>query len=273
MAFGTIDSFLIWRLTNGGRHLTDATNAGRTLLFDIHTQQWDKELLAAFDVPASVLPEVLNCADEYGTSSKQVLGREIPICGVAGDQQAALFGQACFQPGMTKSTYGTGCFIMMNSGTRPAVSKNRLLTTLGYRLQGECVYALEGSIFNAGTAVQWLESIGLIDGSDEIDALLESTEGNRGVYMVPAFTGLGAPHWDARARAAIVGITRDTSKAQLVRAALEAVCYQTRDLLDAMLKDSRAEISLLRVDGGMTVNNWLMRFLADITGVAVERPA
>ena len=273
LAFGTIDSFLIWRLTNGGRHLTDATNAGRTLLFDIHTQQWDKELLAAFDVPASVLPEVLNCADEYGTSSKQVLGREIPICGVAGDQQAALFGQACFQPGMTKSTYGTGCFIMMNSGTRPAVSKNRLLTTLGYRLQGECVYALEGSIFNAGTAVQWLESIGLIDGSDEIDALLESTEGNRGVYMVPAFTGLGAPHWDARARAAIVGITRDTSKAQLVRAALEAVCYQTRDLLGAMLKDSRAEISLLRVDGGMTVNNWLMRFLADITGVAVERPA
>ena len=287
LAFGTIDSFLIWRLTGGDKHLTDATNASRTLLFDIHKQQWDAELLDALEVPAGVLPEVLNCADHYGVSDKAVLGREIPICGVAGDQQAALFGQACFSPGMIKSTYGTGCFLMMNSGTRPVASKNRLLTTVGYRLDGEVVYALEGSIFNAGTAIQWLrDGLGLIQSTAEIDALVASTEpgrggrgdgdhgeGNQGVYMVPAFTGLGAPHWDPLARAAIVGITRNTSKAHLVRAALEAVCYQTRDLIEAMREDGQGEISRLRVDGGMVVNHWLMQFLADITGVTVERPA
>ncbi len=273
LAFGTIDTFLIWRLTEGARHLTDATNASRTLLFDIHRQRWDEELLATFDVPAAVLPQVLDCADDFGASAKTVLGREIPICGVAGDQQAALFGQACFQPGMVKSTYGTGCFIVMNTGDRPVASKNRLLSTVGYRLDGNPVYALEGSIFNAGTAIQWLrDGIGLIDSTAEIDALIASTKDNQGVYMVPAFTGLGAPHWDSRARAAILGITRDTAKAQLVRAALEAVCYQTGDLLAAMEKDSGAEISLLRVDGGMAVNDWLLQFLADITGVAVERP-
>ena len=278
LAFGTIDSFLLWRLT-GGKHQTDATNASRTLLFDIHAQRWDRELLEIFAVPAAMLPQVRDCADEYGVCSKHVLGVEIPIRGVAGDQQAALFGQACFTPGMVKSTYGTGCFMMMNSGARPVASKNRLLTTIGYRLDGAVVYALEGSIFNAGTAVQWLrDGIGLIASTDEIAPLLATTEGsraagNRGVYMVPAFTGLGAPHWDPHARAAIIGITRDTSKAQLVRAALEAVCYQTLDLLDAMRDDSAEEIALLRVDGGMAVNDWLMQFLADITGSAVERPA
>ena len=274
LAFGTIDSFLIWRLTGGDRHLTDATNASRTLLFDIHTQQWDQELLEAFDVPASVLPEVLDCTAEYGLSSKDLLGRSIPICGVAGDQQAALVGQACFEPGMVKSTYGTGCFMMMNSGAQPVTSANRLLSTVGYRLDGKTVYALEGSIFNAGTAVQWLrDSLGLFDSSNQIAALIESTESNQGVYMVPAFTGLGAPHWDPHARAAILGITRDTSKAQLVRAALEAVCYQTLDLLGAMEKDAGEKISLLRVDGGMVVNDWLMQFLADVIGVTIERPA
>ena len=274
LAFGTIDSFLIWRLTGGGKHLTDASNASRTLLFNIHTQQWDAELLEAFAVPPGVLPEVLNCADDYGSSDKALLGRAIPIRGVAGDQHAALFGQACFQPGMIKSTYGTGCFVMMNSGARPVVSENRLLTTLGYRLGGEVVYALEGSIFNAGSAVQWLrDGIGLFDSNREIAALLASTDGNRGVYMVPAFTGLGAPHWDPGARAAILGLTRDTGKAQLVRAALEAVCYQTRDLIDAMRKDSQTDIPMLRADGGMAVNDWLMQFLADITDTTVERPA
>ncbi|MDD9874952.1 MAG: glycerol kinase GlpK [Gammaproteobacteria bacterium] len=273
LAFGTVDSFLIWRLS-GGRHLTDATNASRTLLFNIHEQRWDDDLLEIFDVPAALLPEVLDCADHYGAAGRQWLGRALPIGGVAGDQQAALFGQACFEPGMLKSTYGTGCFVMMNSGVRPAVSKNRLLTTLGCRLGGRATYALEGSIFNAGTAIQWLrDNLGLFGAHHDFDALVASTHGNQGVYMVPAFTGLGAPHWDAHARAAILGLTRDTSKGQLVRAALEAVCYQTRDLLQAMRADSGADISVLRVDGGMVVNDWLLQFLADVAGVKVQRPA
>lgn len=287
LAFGTIDSFLIWRLTGGRAHLTDATNASRTLLFNIHTQQWDAELLKALAVPAAGLPEVRDCAAEYGVTDSGVLGAAIPIRGVAGDQQAALFGQACFAPGMLKSTYGSGCFMMMNTGKRAVVSQNRLLTTVGYRLNGSVTYALEGSIFNAGTALQWLrDGIQVINSTDEIAALLASTErkpgegdrandrdsGNRGVYMVPAFTGLGAPHWDAYARAAIVGIGRDTSRAQLVRAAVEAVCYQTLELLTVMQKDSDTQISVLRVDGGMVVNDWLMQFLADLIVVTVERP-
>ena len=283
LAFGTIDSFLIWRLTDGARHLTDASNASRTLLFNLHTQKWDAELLEIVDVPASMLPQVLNCADDYGIASKTAFGRGIPIRGVAGDQQAALFGQACFQAGMIKSTYGTGCFMLMHCGERPPVSQNRLLSTVGYRLEGKTTYALEGSIFNAGTAIQWLrDGLGLLKDTAEIHALIESTDGtqgggNGGVYMVPAFTGLGAPHWDAEARAAILGITRDTSKAQLVRAALEAVCYQSRDLLDAMRRDAEigwgdAQIAVLRVDGGMAVNDWLLQFLADTLDIAVQRP-
>lgn len=285
LAFGTVDSFLIWRLTGGGRHLTDATNAGRTLLFDIHKQRWDDELLDIFDVPRAVLPAVLDCAADFGAVAAEHFGREIRIGGVAGDQHAALVGQACVKPGMQKSTYGTGCFALMNTGARPAASKNRLLTTLGYRLDGVAAYALEGSIFNAGTAVQWLrDDLGLFADNRDIDGLVASTAGNEGVYFVPAFTGLGAPHWDARARAAILGLTRDTSKAQLVRAALEAVCYQTRDLLQAMRADigdgggtgggdGDFDSAALRVDGGMAVNDWLLQFLADVCGVAVARPA
>jgi len=292
LAFGTVDSFLIWRLT-GGRHVTDATNAARTLLFDIHKQRWDDELAGVFAVPVKLLPEVLDCADDFGAVSAEHFGRAIPIAGVAGDQHAALVGQACVARGMLKSTYGTGCFALMNTGARPAVSQNRLLTTLGYRLDGAVTYALEGAIFNAGTAVQWLrDDLGLFDSNRDIAGLVASTAGNEGVYFVPAFTGLGAPHWDARARGAITGLTRDTSKAQLVRAALEAVCYQTRDLLQAM----RADVGggdgdgdgdgdggvdgvrgggdfVLRVDGGMAVNDWLLQFLADVCGVAVARPA
>ncbi|MDD9811616.1 MAG: glycerol kinase GlpK [Gammaproteobacteria bacterium] len=272
LAFGTVDSFLLWRLT-GGRHLTDATNAGRTLLFDIHKQRWDDELTAIFDVPAALLPEVRDCADDFGVAGAQHFGREIRIGGVAGDQHAALVGQACFAPGMLKSTYGTGCFALLNCGAQAAASKNRLLTTLAYRLDGRATYALEGSIFNAGTAVQWLrDDLGLFADNRAIDALVASTAGNAGVYFVPAFTGLGAPHWDARARAAILGLTRDTSKAQLVRAALEAVCYQTRDLLQAMRADSGREIAVLRVDGGMAVNDWLLQFLADVAAAEVQRP-
>jgi len=275
LAFGSVDSFLIWRLTRGRRHVTDATNAGRTMLFDIHTQRWDDELLALFEVPAAVLPAVLDCAADFGIADAQHFGRAIPIGGVAGDQHAALVGQACLKPGMLKSTYGTGCFALMNTGAQPAASKNRLLTTLGYRLGGAVTYALEGSIFNAGTAVQWLrDDLNLFADNRDIDALVASTAGNEGVYFVPAFTGLGAPHWDAHARAAILGLTRDTSKAQLVRAALEAVAYQTRDLLDAMRADNGgSNLATLRVDGGMTVNDWLLQFLADVSGLAVERPA
>lgn len=273
LAFGTIDTFLIWRLTGGHEHLTDASNASRTLLFNIHTQAWDDELLQAFAVPRGMLPEVRDCADDFGSSDKALFGRAIPIGGVAGDQHAALVGQACFAPGMVKSTYGSGCFVMLNSGAQPVASKNRLLSTLGYRIDGRVTYALEGSIFNAGTAVQWLrDDLGLFADNREIDALIRATCGNRGVYMVPAFTGLGAPHWDPDARAALLGLTRDTSKAQLVRAALEAVCYQTHDLLAAMCEDSGADLRALRVDGGMAVNDWLLQFLADLSGITVERP-
>ncbi len=278
LAFGNIDAFLIWRLTGGRQHLTDATCASRTLLFDIHAQCWDAALLEAFEVPDSVLPAVQDCAADYGVAEAGWFGRQIPLCGVAGDQQAALFGQACFQPGMLKITYGTGAFMVMNTGATPAASKNRLLSTVGYRLDGQTTYALEGSIFNAGTAIQWLrDELRLFAANDEIHALIAATHGNHGVYMVPAFTGLGAPHWDARARAAIVGITRDTARGHLVRAALEAVCYQTRDLRAAMQRDAASAgitaVAGLRVDGGMVVNDWMLKFLADLLEIAVERPA
>ncbi len=273
LAFGTVDSFLIWRLTDGQVHATDATNASRTLLFNIHTQAWDPELLKIFNIPAALLPEVRDSSDQYGATSTQVLGRSIPIGGVVGDQQGALFGQACFEPGMIKSTYGTGCFVVMNTGTDAVQSSNQLLTTVGYRLNGKVTYALEGSIFNAGTAIQWLrDGIHSIGHVDEIDGLIAATNGNDGVYMVPAFTGLGAPHWDPHARGAILGITRDTSTAHLVRAALEAVCYQTHELIDAMSADSGKPVTRLRVDGGMVANQWLLQFLANIVDTIVEKP-
>jgi len=272
LAFGTIDCFLIWRLTGGKVHATDATNASRTLMFDIHQQSWDDELLEMLSVPTSLLPEVLDCADDYGTTSKSLLGAEIPIAGVAGDQQAALIGQACFEPGMIKSTYGTGCFMILNTGEQALTSNNKLLTTVGYRLNGKTCYALEGSIFIAGAAVQWLrDGIGIIDTAQETEALAASLDSNNGVYLVPAFTGLGAPHWDPDARGAIFGITRDTGVAELVRATLESVCYQTFDLLEAKRRDG-LKPSRLRVDGGMVQNNWLCQFLADTLDIVVERP-
>jgi len=272
LAFGTIDSFLIWRLSGGKSHATDATNASRTLMFNIHEQQWDSELLDMLSIPESLLPEVLDCAADFGTTSKALLGAEIPIAGVAGDQQAALIGQACFEPGMIKSTYGTGCFMVLNTGAQALTSNNKLLTTVAYRLNGETTYALEGSIFVAGAAVQWLrDGLGIIESAHQTEEMAASLDSNNGVYIVPAFTGLGAPHWDPGARGAIFGITRDTGPAELVRATLESVCYQTFDLLEAKRRDGLTP-NRLRVDGGMVQNNWLCQFLADVLGIVVERP-
>jgi glycerol kinase len=268
-----VDCFLLWRLTDGKSHRTDASNASRTLLFNIHSQQWDDELLQLFDIPRSLLPEVLDCAADFGVTEPALLGAGIPVLGMAGDQQAALIGQTCFEPGMVKSTYGTGCFMIQNTGDKPVVSKNRLLTTVGYRLNGKVTYAVEGSIFVAGAAVQWLrDGIKLISDARDTELLAEQTGDACGVYLVPAFTGLGAPYWDPKARGAIFGLTRDTGIKEIVTAGLQSVCYQTRDLLQAMRQDGAAEPSALRVDGGMVVNNWVMQFLADILGVPVERP-
>jgi glycerol kinase len=273
LRFGTVDCFLLWRLTAGRSHRTDASNASRTLLFNIHSQQWDEELLALFDIPRSLLPEVLDCAADFGTTDAALLGAPIAVLGMAGDQQAALIGQACFQPGMVKSTYGTGCFMIQNTGPHPLVSRSRLLTTVAYRLNGQVSYAVEGSIFVAGAAVQWLrDGIKLISDARDSEALAEQTGDACGVYLVPAFTGLGAPYWDPKARGAIFGLTRDTGIKEIVTAGLQSVCYQTRDLLEAMRQDGTVEPSALRVDGGMVVNNWVMQFLADILGVPVERP-
>jgi glycerol kinase len=273
LAMGTIDSFLLWRLTGGKVHATDVTNASRTMLFNIHTMAWDEELLDLFRVPKSMLPKVLECADDFGHSSKETAGVALPIAGVAGDQQAALIGQACFQPGMIKSTYGTGCFALLNTGAKAVTSNNRLLTTVGYKLKGDLAYAIEGSIFVAGAAVQWLrDGLKLIQQAGETEALARSVAGTNGVYLVPAFTGLGAPYWDPTARGAILGLTRDTGIAEIVRSALEAVCYQTRDLMSAMAGDSGQAPNRLRVDGGMARNDWVMQFLADILNLPVERP-
>ncbi|MDZ7889272.1 MAG: glycerol kinase GlpK [Pseudomonas sp.] len=273
LRFGTVDSFLLWRLTGGQSHKTDATNASRTLLFNIHSQQWDDELLALFDIPRSLLPEVLDCAADFGHTTPELLGASIPVLGMAGDQQAALIGQACFSPGMVKSTYGTGCFMIQNTGSTPVTSQHRLLTTVGYRLKGQVSYAVEGSIFVAGAAVQWLrDGIKLISHARDTEAMAEQTGDACGVYLVPAFTGLGAPYWDPKARGAIFGLTRDTGIKEIVTAGLQSVCYQTCDLLEAMRQDGAAAPSALRVDGGMVENNWVMQFLADILGVPVERP-
>ncbi len=273
LAVGTIDSFLLWRLTGGKVHATDATNASRTLLFNIHSQQWDPELLSLFDIPESLLPDVRDCADDYGDTDPDLLGSTIPICGIAGDQQAALLGQACIQPGMIKSTYGTGCFAIVNTGQAVLSSQNRLLTTVAYRVSGQTTYALEGSIFVAGAAIQWLrDGLGIIQSAHESEELAGALTSNRGVYMVPAFTGLGAPYWDPHARGALFGLTRDTEINDLVRSALESVCYQTVDLLKAMINDNVPAISTLRIDGGMAKNSWQMQFLADILNIPVQRP-
>jgi glycerol kinase len=288
LAFGTIDSWLLWNLTAGTRHATDATNASRTLLFNLEDQGWDDDLLAFFGVPAALLPEVCDSAADYGTTDPALFGAPIPIGGIAGDQQAALVGQAAFTPGMAKATYGTGCFLVLNTGSEVARSRNRLLSTVAYRLGGVPTFAIEGSIFVAGAAVQWLrDAVRLIGSAAETEALARSIEDTGGVYLVPAFTGLGAPYWDPEARGAILGLTRDAGLAHIVRAALESVGHQTRDLLDAMAADAASAgappsgesttaaglaVAELRVDGGMVVNDWLVQNLADLLRVPVVRP-
>ncbi len=275
LACGTIDSFLIWRLTGGAIFATDATNASRTLLFNIHDQDWDRELLEMFNVPIDVLADVRDCAADFGSTKREIFGRSIPITGVAGDQQAAGIGQACFSPGMVKATLGTGCFVLANAGKAAPMPKERLLTTVAYRLDDRVSYAVEGSIFNAGTAVQWLrDQLGLIDCAEQSEILASSLDDTEGVYFVPAFTGLGAPWWDPDARGLICGLGRDTGANAIVRAALEAVAYQLNDLVQAMSgQDGLTAPTVIRVDGGMATNDWLMQFLADILSRIVERPA
>jgi glycerol kinase len=273
LAFGTIDCWLLWQLTGGRVHATDATNASRTLLFDIHAQDWDRELLGLLDIPPEVLPEVRDSSADFGQTEAAHFGAPIPITGIAGDQQAAAFGQACIEPGMLKSTYGTGCFALVNTGREAVRSENRLITTVAYRLEGEVSYALEGSIFVAGAALQWLrDGLRLVGHAGESEALAAGVESTSGVYLVPAFVGLGAPYWDAEARGAILGLTRDAGIAEIARAALEAVGYQTRDLMEAMAADAGRAATSLRVDGGMVANDWLMQFLADMVALPVERP-
>jgi glycerol kinase len=274
LAFGTVDCFLIWQLTGGRVHATDATNAARTLLYDIHKGAWDTDLLKLFNVPASMLPEVRDSNASFGATEASILGAALPILGVAGDQQAATIGQACFKPGMIKSTYGTGCFAVLNTGETPVASRNRLLTTIAYQLDGKRTYALEGAIFIAGAAVQWLrDGLKIIASAPESGALAESADGAQDVYLVPAFVGLGAPYWQPDARGALFGLTRGTGPAEVARAALEAVCYQTRDLLEAMHRDwDSGSQSVLRVDGGMVASDWTMQRLADILDAPVERP-
>jgi glycerol kinase len=273
LRFGTVDSFLIWRLTNGARHVTDATNASRTQLFDIVGQTWDAELLRYFDVPANLLPQVCDCAGEFGIADARWLGAAVPILGAAGDQQAALVGQGCFDKGMTKSTYGTGCFLVTNTGDRPVRSTNGLLSTVGYRIGGRTTFAVEGSIFVAGAAIKWLrDSLAILASSVESDAAARRSGIEAGgVYVVPAFTGMGAPHWRADARGLICGLSLDSSRDDVVAATLASVAYQTADLLEALARDG-ARVTRLRVDGGMVANDWLCQALADIAGVVVERP-
>jgi glycerol kinase len=274
LAFGTIDSFLLWRLTGGRSHATDATNASRTLLYDIRRCAWDEGLLKLLRVPREVLPRAMDCAAPFGTSEAGILGAAVPVLGMAGDQQAATVGQACFAPGAIKSTYGTGCFVLVNTGSRLVASRHGLISTLAYRLNGRATYAVEGSIFNAGTAVKWLrDELKIIKSAAETEALARSVPDTGGVYMVPAFTGMGAPHWDPLARGAILGLTRDSGAAEVARAALESACYQTRDLMDAIREDGVGRLAGLRVDGGMAVNDWAMQFLADVLALPVERPA
>ncbi len=272
LAFGTIDSFLLWRLTAGRVHATDATNASRTMLFNIHTQEWDAELLELFDVPAALLPSVHDCAHEYGASDAAAIGSAAPVLGIAGDQQAALIGQAGFKRGMTKSTYGTGCFVLANTAGDALTSNNKLLTTIASRLDGSVTYGLEGSVFVAGSAMQWLrDELRLIDSASQSEEIARNKGVVDDVYVVPAFTGLGAPYWDPYARGAILGLTRATGRDDIVTATLQSIAFQTRDLIDAMADDGIAP-SVIRVDGGMVQNGWFLQFLADILEIPVERP-
>jgi glycerol kinase len=275
LAFGTIDTFLIWRLTNGERHVTDATNASRTSLYDIRRGDWDDDLLRLFRVPRAMLPEVLDCAADFGVTAPEHFGAAVPILGVAGDQQAALIGQACFQPGMAKATFGTGAFVLMNVGAEAVPSRHRMLTTVAYQFGGQRAYALEGSIFSAGATVQWLrDGLGIVATAAETGELAAAADPAQRVYLVPAFTGLGAPHWDSAARAALVGLTRGATRKEIARAALESVGFQTRDLVAAMRADAPSGLAagVVRVDGGMSASDWTMQFLADMLGADVDRP-
>ena len=273
LAFGTIDSWLVWKLTNGKHHITDVTNASRTLLFNIHSMEWDEELLKILKIPRKILPEAHPSSLIYGKTSKDITGTEITISGIAGDQQAALFGQKCFKPGMIKNTYGTGCFMLMNTGEKPVKSSQKLLTTIAWQIDNRVEYALEGSVFIGGAVVQWLrDKLGIIKSSDEIEKMASKVKDNGGVYFVPAFSGLGAPYWNPNARGIIVGLTRGTSREHLARAALEAIAYQSFDLVKAMEKDSKIKLKQLRVDGGASVNNLLMQFQAELLRVPIIRP-
>jgi len=275
LLFGTVDCYIIWKLTGGARHVTDATNAARTMLYDIRKGRWSKTICELFDIPMQMLPDVHDSAAEFGQSRPDLFGRAIPISGVAGDQQAATIGQACFQPGMLKSTYGTGCFALLNTGDTPVVSKNRMLTTIAYQLDGKPTYALEGSIFVAGAVVQWLrDGLKIIREASETQGLAEKADPSQGVFLVPAFTGLGAPYWNPNCRGAVFGLTRNSGPEEFAKAALESVGYQTRDLLEAMQADmgSTGSEQVLRVDGGMSASNWAMQFLSDIIGAPVDRP-
>jgi glycerol kinase len=273
LCFGTIDSWLVWKLTNGKVHVTDATNASRTMLFNIHSLEWDKELLALLDIPASILPTVKSSSEVYGYTNQLFTNHEIPIAGIAGDQQSALFGQMCTAPGMVKNTYGTGCFMLMHTGEKAVSSKNNLLTTIALQMNGRTFYALEGSVFIGGAVVQWLrDGLHLIRKSSEVEDLAKQVENTDGVYLVPAFAGLGAPYWNQHARGTIVGITRGTSSAHIARAALESIAFQSYDLLKAMEADAGIPIAELRVDGGATHNNLLMQFQSDIVNTKVVRP-
>ncbi len=273
LAFGTIDTWLIWKLTGGKAHVTDYSNASRTMIFNINTLEWDKKLMEYLNVPAAMLPEVKPSSCIYGETVPSVLGASIPVAGAAGDQQAALFGQNCFEPGMAKNTYGTGCFMLMNTGTNIKKSKNGLVTTIAWGLDGKVEYALEGSIFVAGSAIQWLrDGVRLVDSAPDSEWVAKKVKDTAGVYVVPAFVGLGAPYWDQNARGTIIGITRGTTKAHIVRATLDSLAYQTRDVLDAMEADSGEKLQALKVDGGACANNLMMQFQADLLGVPVDRP-
>lgn len=273
LAFGTMDSFLIWRLTGGQSHVTDITNASRTLFYNIHTQCWDEQLLALFSIPPGILPEVQSSDAHFGDIKSEILGRSIPITGVAGDQQAALIGQGCLTAGMLKATFGTGGFLLLNTGEKAVVSKHKLLTTIAYRIQGQTIYGLEGSLYQAGTIVKWLrDELQLFNDASDTETLARGLQSNAGVYLVPSFNGLGAPHWLATQGAVIIGLSRTSNRAHFARAALESVCYQTRDVLNCMRDDSGLALKLLRVDGGMAANQWFLQFLASLCGLSVQRP-
>ena len=272
LLFGTIDTFLIWRLTKGQVHATDATNASRTMIFNITSNKWDEEILKLLNIQKHILPRVKDCSDDYGKTHQYITGKSIPICGVVGDQQAATIGQCCFEPGSLKSTYGTGAFVLLNTGNKKIYSKNRLLTTIGYRIKGKTTYAMEGSIFIAGAGVQWLrDKMKFFKTATETEKIIKSLNSNNGIYLVPAFTGLGAPYWSANSRGVLSGITRDTNPKEIVRAIIESVSYQTHDLFEAMKQDGLRP-KIMKVDGGMVMNDWFSQFLSDIVNVKVLRP-